>query len=91
MSNSQQLIQLVLGTSFVIPDSWQADHALDAYTWCKRMFGEERGGNIMQEAEEGWLDYSDGHWCMCWYETKVTWVFWFSNRSRLAQFTLTWG
>ena len=83
------LLDHVLSTSFIVPD-WEAEQIEDAYTWCKSMFGEERGGDIVHEAQEGWLDYFDGDWCMSWYATKATWVFWFSSQSRLAQFTLTW-
>ena len=84
------LLDHVLSTSFIVPD-WEGSQIEAAYTWCKSTFGEERAGDIVHEAQGGWLDYSDGDWCMSWYATKATWVFWFSSRSRLAQFTLTWS
>ena len=90
MSNSQHLIQLVLSTSFVVPGSW-GWKMVDAREWCWRTFGEERAGNIFHEAEEGRLDFFEGAWCMRWYEPKATWLFWFSSRSQLAQFILSWS
>lgn len=84
------LLDHVLSTSFIVPD-WEAEQIEAAYRWCESTFGEERGGDIVDEAQDGWLDYFDGDWCMSWYATKATWVFWFSSRSRLAQFILSWS
>lgn len=85
------LLNHVLSTSFIVPHSWKAERIEDAFSWCERTFGEERAGDILYEAQDGWLDLVDGYWCMGWYGHKSTWVFWFSTRDRLTQFTLTWG
>jgi hypothetical protein len=61
--------------------------------WCEHKFGEQRPGNIIQEAEEGWLDYFDGDWQLmndpCTSNTQF--VIWFANKSDMAAYVLVWS
>jgi len=86
------LMDYVLSTSFRVPASWSPAKVLDAFNWCEKTFGEERPGNIVNEAQEGQLDYFDGDWCGIWCDFPGTdWIFWFSTQDRLTQFTLSWN
>lgn len=61
--------------------------------WCEHRFGEQRPGDIMQEALEGWLDYFDGDWQLMYdpWSSNRQFVIWFANKSDLTQFQLTWS
>lgn len=63
------------------------------HQWCEQHWGEQRAGNILHEAQEGWIDYFDGDWQIafnpwCAHEELILWV---SDKSKLTQFCLTWS
>ena len=86
---NKHLLRYVLTNSFQVPETWDDAKIKTAKVWCQNRFGEERDGNIMWEATEGWMDYIDGDWNFVWNLGYC--LFWFSSKGRLTQFTLTWG
>lgn len=61
--------------------------------WCESRWGEARAGNILHEAQEGWIDYFDGEWQLicdpfCAYERFVIWI---GNRNNRAEYALLWS
>lgn len=61
--------------------------------WCEQHFGEQRAGNILQEAQEGWIDYFDGDWQVLtspfvWQEP---FMIWFANRDDQVTYQLAWS
>ena len=61
--------------------------------WCEKRWGEQRAGNILHEAMEGWIDYFDGDWQIafnpwCASDELIIWV---SDKNKLVEFALTWG
>jgi hypothetical protein len=64
-----------------------------ALAWCDARMGEQRAGNILQEAQEGWIDYFDGDWQMVcnpfvWQEQ---FVIWFASRELMTEYLITWS
>jgi len=59
--------------------------------WCRDQFDEPRGGNILVEALEGYIDYFDGYWEDFVHELDNSqYLFWFDRKQHRALFILTW-
>jgi hypothetical protein len=64
-----------------------------ALAWCDARMGEQREGNILEEAQEGCIDYFDGDWQMVcnpfvWQEQ---FVIWFASRELQTEYLITWS
>jgi hypothetical protein len=86
------LIKWVCATCVTLP-SYSPGSLETIHQWCEQHWGEQRAGNILQEAQEGWIDYFDGDWQIafnpwCAHEELILWV---SDKSKLTQFCLTWS
>ncbi len=86
------LIRWVSATCAVLPSSTPGSLE-KVSTWCEQRWGESRPGNILQEAQEGWIDYFDGDWQItfnpwCAHEELIIW---FSTKAQLAEYVLTWS
>jgi hypothetical protein len=51
-----------------------------------------RPGNILQEAEDGWIDRISGDWQIALnpFSLREEMVIWFAHRELLTEFCLTW-
>jgi hypothetical protein len=59
--------------------------------WCQHLLDEPRGGNILFEALEGYIDYFDGEWEDFVNELDNSqYLFWFDKKQHRTLFTLTW-
>lgn len=61
--------------------------------WCEARWGEARAGNILQEAQEGWIDYFDGEWQMICdpFYAHERFVIWIADRNNRAEYALVWS
>ena len=61
--------------------------------WCEQHFGEQRAGNILQEAKEGRTDYFDGDWQLTYnpFRWGEKLVLWFANRDDQVAFQVAWS
>jgi hypothetical protein len=61
--------------------------------WCIERFGPCRSHHPLREAQEGWIDFFEGHWAVTYgvpeYSTEK-WLFWFEKDSDLIEFKLAW-
>jgi len=82
------LIRYVMSQCVIVPPRDDPGDLFRMTQWCEKHVGECRPGNIIQEAQEGWLDYFDGDWCDLRYDGKL--VFWFAREQDRMEFLLSW-
>ena len=61
--------------------------------WCESRWGEARAGNILQEAQEGWIDYFDGEWQLICdpFHAQESFVIWIGDCNKRMEFALQWA
>ena len=49
--------------------------------------------NILQEAQEGWIDYFDGDWQLICdpFHAQERFVIWIADRNNRTEYALLWG
>ena len=66
--------------------------SIDKRVWLFHTFGDDRPGDIFQEAMEGHIDYFDGDWQFLPNPfDPPNYVLWFSTKSQLTEYVLTWA
>ena len=91
-------------SKFSRPDliTWVFDHCvnipehrlqdlINMECWCERELGDQRPGNIIGEAMDGWLDFHEGDWCIIHDILHRNGnVVWFSSKSDMVRFQMSW-
>lgn len=85
------LIKWVFDHCVNIPEHMVED-LINMEYWCERELGDQRQGNIIWEAMDGWLDFHEGDWCIVHDLLHANGsVIWFSSKSHMVRFQMSWG
>ncbi len=89
--SSPELVHWVAKNCVVLPSHTRG--SLETVSaWCEQRGGVSRPGNILQEAEDGWIDRISGDWQIALnpFSLREEMVIWFAHRELLTEFCLTW-